>query len=154
ESIDVGKRAISPNQAVYGGDGAAVDAVLLQTNEEHRVRLGRNGCGRHDRQSCRCCHTQSSGARQHVPLSFGFHDCVSPLYRPPQPQLAFATGFNPSTENATRILGQPLARLITWLHQVTFASGTNSPKGIRAWKCFSTRVSPAGTLIANASPAA
>src|SRR5262249_8128657 len=32
------------------------------------------------------------------------------------------------------------------------ASGTKSPYGIRSWKYFSTRVSPAGTLIANASP--
>jgi hypothetical protein len=28
------------------------------------------------------------------------------------------------------------------------ASGTNSPYGIRSWKCLTTRVSPAGTLIA------
>jgi hypothetical protein len=32
------------------------------------------GCGNHDRQRRRCCHAQSSRARQHVPLSFDFHD--------------------------------------------------------------------------------
>jgi hypothetical protein len=31
-------------------------------------------------------------------------------------------------------------------------SGTNSPYGIRSWKYLRTRVSPAGTLIASASP--
>jgi hypothetical protein len=33
-------------------------------------------------------------------------------------------------------------------------SGTNRPYGIRSWKYFSTGVSPAGTLIASASPSA
>src|SRR5262249_16662969 len=81
---------------------AAPCPELLQTNEEHRVRLGRHDCGRHDRQRCRCSHTQSSGSRQHVPLSFGFM-IVFAVCRPPQPQLASATGFDRSTENATRI---------------------------------------------------
>jgi hypothetical protein len=31
-------------------------------------------------------------------------------------------------------------------------SGTNSPYGIRSWKCFSTAVSPLGIEIASASP--
>jgi hypothetical protein len=31
-------------------------------------------------------------------------------------------------------------------------SGTNSPYGIRCWKCLSARVSPTGTLIASVSP--
>jgi hypothetical protein len=33
-------------------------------------------------------------------------------------------------------------------------SGTNSPYGIRSWKCFSTAVSPLGIEIASASPSA
>ena len=31
-----------------GGDGAAVDAGFLQTDEELRISLGRSGCGNHN----------------------------------------------------------------------------------------------------------
>ena len=37
---------------------------------------------------------------------------------------------------------------------IHFTSGTNSPCGIRSWKCLSTAVSPLGTEIASVSPLA
>ena len=37
-----------------------------------------------------------------------------------------------------------------WTHGT---SGTNSPKGIRSWKCFNTAILLRGTEIASASPA-